>query len=90
MPRIPGIGSRQAISAFRKIGYEIDRQKGSHMILFRAATPKLGEAHNNLAVVLMLTKRYPEATEELKAAEAAGFKVNPQFKEDLKKALAAR
>lgn len=60
---------------------------------YRAALevePKLGEAHNNLAVVLMLTRRYPDASEEVKAAESAGFKVNPQFKDDLKKAMAAR
>jgi tetratricopeptide (TPR) repeat protein len=46
--------------------------------------PKLGEAHNNLAVVLMLTGRLEEAEREMKAAEKAGFRVNPQFKEDLK------
>ena len=50
------------------------------------ADPKLGEAHNNLAVVYMLTGRYPEADVEIKAAEKAGFRVNPQLKEDLKKA----
>lgn len=50
------------------------------------AEPKLGEAHNNLAVVLMLTKRYDEAAKEVQAAEAAGFKVSPQFKDDLKHA----
>jgi len=57
---------------------------------FRAALssePKLGEAHNNLAVVLMLTKRYDESQLEVKAAEAAGFKVNQQFKDDLKRAM---
>ena len=53
-----------------------------------AVDPGLGEAHNNLAVVLMLTRRYAEAAEELKAAEDAGVRVNPQFKEDLRKALA--
>jgi tetratricopeptide (TPR) repeat protein len=46
--------------------------------------PKLGEAHNNLAVVLMMTDRFKEADEELRRAERAGFKVNPQFKQDLK------
>jgi tetratricopeptide (TPR) repeat protein len=52
------------------------------------ADPKLGEAHNNLAVVCMLTGRYPEADAEIRAAEKAGFRVNPQLKEDLKKARA--
>jgi hypothetical protein len=46
--------------------------------------PKLGEAHNNLAVVCMLTDRLDAAEEEVKVAEKAGFRVNPQFKEDLK------
>jgi Flp pilus assembly protein TadD len=55
-----------------------------------AVDPKLGEAHNNLAVVCMLTGRYGEAEQEIKAAEKSGFKVNPQLKEDLKKASARR
>jgi tetratricopeptide (TPR) repeat protein len=50
------------------------------------ADPKLGEAHNNLAVVYMLTGRYPQADAEIKAAEKSGFRVNPQLKQDLKKA----
>jgi tetratricopeptide (TPR) repeat protein len=50
------------------------------------ADPKLGEAHNNLAVVYMLTQRYAEANAEVKAAEKSGFRVNPQLKDDLKKA----
>ena len=52
--------------------------------------PKLGEAHNNLAVIYMTTGRYKEADAEVKAAEKTGFRVNPQLKEDLKKAAAGR
>jgi tetratricopeptide (TPR) repeat protein len=52
------------------------------------ADPKLGEAHNNLAVVYMLTGRYPQAEAEIKAAEKSGFRVNPQLKQDLKSAMA--
>ena len=48
------------------------------------ANPRLGEAHNNLAVIYMQTDRLDAAEEELKLAEKAGFRVNPQFKEDLK------
>jgi Flp pilus assembly protein TadD len=51
-----------------------------------AVDPKLGEAHNNLAVVCMLTGRFDEADAEIKAAEKAGFRVNPQLKKDLKSA----
>ena len=56
---------------------------------WKAATevnPKLGEAHNNLAVIYMLSGRYPDAEAALKAAEKSGFRVNPQLKQDLKKA----
>jgi len=55
-----------------------------------AVDSKLGEAHNNLAVVCMLTGRFADADAEIKAAEKSGFKVNPQLKEDLKKAAARR
>jgi tetratricopeptide (TPR) repeat protein len=50
------------------------------------ADPRLGEAHNNLAVVYMLSGRYPQADAAIKAAEKAGFSVNPQLKQDIKKA----
>src|SRR5262245_56751559 len=45
---------------------------------------KLGAAHNNLAVLYMLSERYPEAEERMKLAEKAGFQVSSQFKTDLK------
>lgn len=44
-----------------------------------------GEAHNNLAVVYMLTNRLAKAEEEIALAEKAGFKVSPDLKADLKK-----
>lgn len=47
------------------------------------ADPGAGEAHNNLAVVYMLTGRLDESAKEVGLAEKAGFRVNPQFKEDL-------
>jgi tetratricopeptide (TPR) repeat protein len=46
--------------------------------------PKYGEAHNNLGVIYMQTGRLTEAETELKLAEKNGFRVNPQFKADLK------
>jgi len=49
-----------------------------------ASNPKLGEAHNNLAVVYMNAGRLADADRELKLAEKSGFRVNPQFKDDLK------
>jgi tetratricopeptide (TPR) repeat protein len=48
--------------------------------------PKLGEAHNNLAVVYLQTGRVPEAEAAIKAAEKSGFRVNPQLKDDIKNA----
>jgi tetratricopeptide (TPR) repeat protein len=54
------------------------------------ANPKLGEAHNNLAVIYMQTDRLDAADEELKQAEKAGFRVNPQFKADLKQRRSGR
>jgi tetratricopeptide (TPR) repeat protein len=45
--------------------------------------PGFGEAHNNLAVVYMLTGRFDEATGEIRLAEKAGFRVSPKLKDDL-------
>ena len=59
---------------------------------YRAAieiSPKMGEAHNNLAVVLFVTQRLHEAENEVQLAKKAGFKVNPMFEEDLKNASEA-
>ena len=48
------------------------------------ADPGTGEAHSNLAVVYLETGRYDEAEKSVKAAERAGFRVNPQLKQDIK------
>ncbi len=47
--------------------------------------PKLGEAWNNLAVVYATTSRYDDAERALKSAEKAGYNVNPNLKDDIKK-----
>lgn len=47
--------------------------------------PGLGEAHNNLAVVYMMTMRKQEAENAVRQAERAGFRVNPQLKEDIRR-----
>ncbi len=36
MSKLPVISGRDLVRALRKVGFELDRQKGSHMILFRA------------------------------------------------------
>ena len=53
-----------------------------------ALDKKLGAAHNNLAVIYLMTGRPNEAEESMKLAEKNGFRVNPAFKEDLKAAKA--
>ena len=56
---------------------------------FREAVAKddtLGAAHNNLAVVYMLTGRFEEAEESVRDAEKTGFVINPRFKDDLREA----
>jgi len=50
-----------------------------------AIDPDIGEIHNNLAVVCMLTNRFEQAEQEVSLAEKAGFKVNPQLKADIQK-----
>jgi tetratricopeptide (TPR) repeat protein len=50
-----------------------------------ASNPRIGEAHNNLAVLYMLTERLGDAEREIALAEKVGFTVHPQLKEDLKK-----
>ncbi|MCL4686721.1 type II toxin-antitoxin system HicA family toxin [Myxococcota bacterium] len=33
MSTLPRISGRDAVAAFQRLGYEVDRQKGSHIIL---------------------------------------------------------
>lgn len=49
-----------------------------------AVDSSIGEVHNNLAVVLMLTGRYDDAEREISLAEKAGFRVSEGLKQDLK------
>jgi tetratricopeptide (TPR) repeat protein len=49
-----------------------------------AVEPGFGEAHNNLAVIYMITGRLDLAEKEIALAEKAGFKVNPKLKDDLR------
>lgn len=36
MPRLPVISGRQAVTAFRRAGFEVKRQRGSHIIMTKA------------------------------------------------------
>lgn len=50
-----------------------------------AADPRVGEAHNNLAVVYMETGRFDQAEKAVKAAEKAGLKVQQALKDEIQK-----
>jgi len=47
--------------------------------------PKLGPAHNNLAVIYMIDGRFGEAKQEVKRAEKAGTHVADSFKQELER-----
>ena len=47
--------------------------------------PKLGPAHNNLAVMYMLSGRFDEARQEVRRAEKAGTRVADTFKQELER-----
>ena len=49
-----------------------------------AVDTKAGEAHNNLAVIYLLSERYDLAEQSVKNAEKAGFRVNPELKDQIK------
>lgn len=49
-----------------------------------AADSKVGEAHSNLAVVYMETRRFSEAERAVAAAERAGYRVHPDLKKEIK------
>lgn len=56
--------------------------------MFRAALevdPRLGEAHNNLAVVCMETGRYDEAERYVRSAEKIGFRIPQGLKDEIKR-----
>lgn len=39
MTRLPTISGREAVRAFERLGYAVDRQRGSHVILRQIAAP---------------------------------------------------
>lgn len=51
------------------------------------ADDKAGEAHNNLAVIYLMKADYVQAMAEVKAAEKAGFRVNPELKDEIKQKM---
>lgn len=49
--KLPAVSGSETLQAFRKVGYEIDEQHGSHMILPARSrrTEPLGPNHKELA-----------------------------------------
>ena len=50
-----------------------------------AVNPRLGEAHNNLAALYLMSQRKKEADGAVRAAERTGFRVHPQLKKDIER-----
>lgn len=55
MPNIPSFKPRELIKKFEKLGYGIDRQQGSHVILYNASSKRR-------LVIPMHTKDLPKGT----------------------------
>ncbi len=86
-PGVPAELSLALGSAHYRLGQLEDAERE-----YRAAItvdPKHGGAHNNLAVVCMMTGRFDEARVEMQRAEQAGFTVSPAFKRDLQQRMSA-
>ena len=82
-PPVPAGLSMALGSAYFRLGRQQDAEREYKAAI--ASDPSFGEAHSNLAVLYLLTERYDLAEAEVKAAEKAGFKVNPNLKADIKK-----
>jgi len=48
MPKLPRISGGEAIRAFQRLGFEIARQKGSHIVLRRGAAGCVVPNHRQL------------------------------------------
>lgn len=83
MPEVPAGLSMALGSAFFRTGH-IEEAEREYLEAIRV-DPSFGEAHNNLAVVYMVTGRLDKAEQEIGLAEKAGFKVSDALKADVKK-----
>ena len=83
MPEVPAGLSLALGSAWFRMGNFAEAER-EYLEAVRV-DPSFGEAHNNLAVVFMLTGKLDRAEQEIALAEQAGFKVSADLKADLKK-----
>jgi len=85
--RVPAFVSLSLGSAHFRRGSMADAEREYRSAI--KANPRMGEAHNNLAVVLLLTGRPAEAEKSVKDAEKYGFRVPAAVKDDIKRAKAS-
>jgi Tfp pilus assembly protein PilF len=81
--QVPAFVSLSLGSAYFRSGNLAEAEKAYQATV--AADPKVGEAHNNLAVVYMETGRLGDAEKAVQAAERTGLRVNPALKEEIQK-----
>jgi tetratricopeptide (TPR) repeat protein len=79
---VPAFVSLSLGSAYFRSGKFSDAEQAYLAAI--AADSKMGEAHNNLAVVYMETGRLTDAERAIKSAEKTGFRVSPALKEEIK------
>ncbi len=80
-PQVAPFISTALGSAYFRTGALADAER--EWLTALAVDPKIGEVHNNLAVVCLMSGRITEAAEHVKRAEKAGVRVNPQLKKDI-------
>ena len=80
LPTPPGVSLALGSAHFRNEAFDDAEREYQAAI---AVDPGLGEAHNNLAVVYMLTGRLDDAEREVGLAEKAGFGVSSGLKQDI-------
>jgi tetratricopeptide (TPR) repeat protein len=80
---VPGFVSLSLGSAYFRAGRMAEAERA--YLAAVTADPKIGEAHNNLAVIYMETGRLDAALRAVEAAERAGLRVNPALKEEIRK-----
>jgi protein O-GlcNAc transferase len=81
--KMPGEVSLALGSAYFRNGQLVQAEREWKVAI--EIKPSLGEAHNNLAVAYLMTMRKKEAENAVREAERAGFRVNPQLKEDIRR-----
>lgn len=79
---VPAYVSLSLGSAYFRAGQMADAEREYKATI--ATDSKSGEAHNNLAVVYLMTGRFADAEQSLGAAKKAGFRVNPQLEQDIR------